>query len=94
MAHCFLQASAAKFWTVIGLFSCATPLGIATGYAFSEMGPPAVSAAMSALASGTFLYVAMMEVIPKELEDPSHRGLKMVALLLGFGAMSLLAVWA
>ena len=50
---------------------------------------------MSALASGTFLYVAMMEVIPKELAPPvSHRGLKVGALLLGFGLMSLLAVWA
>jgi hypothetical protein len=35
-----------------------------------------------------------MEVIPKELADPSHRGLKTLMLLTGFGLMSLLAVWA
>jgi hypothetical protein len=29
---------------------------------------------VSALAAGTFIYVALMEVIPKELEDGSHRG--------------------
>lgn len=49
---------------------------------------------MSALAAGTFLYVALMEVLPKELEDPSDRGAKMAAMLLGFSLMSLLAVWA
>jgi zinc transporter ZupT len=87
-------ASAARFWTVAGLFAGATPVGIFVGLLFSEIGTGAVGAAMSALASGTFLYVAMMEVIPKELADPSHMGLKMSALLLGFGAMSLLAVWA
>ena len=87
-------ASAARFWTVAGLFAGATPVGIFIGLAVSDIGTGAVGAAMSALASGTFLYVAMMEVIPKELADPSHMALKMAALLLGFGAMSLLAVWA
>lgn len=90
-----LQASRAKFWTVVCMFAVATPLGIGIGYAFSEIGHGSVSAAMSALASGTFLYVALNEVIPKELEHPDgHRLLKVGALLLGFGLMSLLAVWA
>lgn len=45
--------------------------------------------------TGTFLYVALNEVIPKELEHPDgHRLAKVAALLLGFGLMSLLAVWA
>lgn len=77
------------------MFAVATPLGIGIGYAFSNIGNGSVSAAMSALASGTFLYVALNEVIPKELEHPDgHRLLKVVALLIGFGLMSLLAVWA
>ena len=88
------QASSAKFWTVVLLFACATPVGIGVGYAFSVGGPSKLAAAMSALASGTFLYVAVMEVIPKELADPAHRLPKMGMLLLGFGLMSLLAVWA
>jgi zinc transporter 1/2/3 len=79
---------------VISLFSLATPVGIGIGFLFDRLGPGKLAASMSALASGTFLYVAMMEVIPKELESSDHRGLKMVALLAGFGAMSLLAVWA
>jgi zinc transporter 1/2/3 len=77
------------------MFAAATPLGIAIGYATSTVGHSSAGAAMSALASGTFLYVALNEVIPKELEHPDgHRLLKVAALLLGFGLMSLLAVWA
>lgn len=37
---------------------------------------------------------ASPQVIPKELADGSHRLLKMGAFLLGYGLMSLLAVWA
>jgi len=89
------QASDSKFWVVVCLFAAATPLGISIGYASSVLGHGPVSAAMSALASGTFLYVALNEVIPKELEHPDgHRLAKVAALLLGFGLMSLLAVWA
>jgi zinc transporter 1/2/3 len=44
--------------------------------------------------AGTFLYVAFMEVIPKELKEPAHMVKKLAALLAGFGLMSLLAVWA
>ncbi len=44
--------------------------------------------------AGTFLYVAFMEVIPKELRDGSRMALKLAALLVGFGLMSLLAIWA
>ena len=44
--------------------------------------------------TGTFLYVAFMEVIPRELAVPHHRTAKLAMLMLGFGAMSLLAIWA
>jgi ZIP Zinc transporter len=44
--------------------------------------------------AGTFLYVAMMEVLPRELSNPDHRLLKLSMLTLGFGLMSLLAIWA
>lgn len=44
--------------------------------------------------AGTFLYVAFMEVIPKELREPAHVPLKLAALLVGFCLMSVLAIWA
>ncbi|GIL75124.1 hypothetical protein Vretimale_7809 [Volvox reticuliferus] len=88
-------ASSERFWTVIGCFSLATPLGIFAGYGMSTRSANGTSgAALSALASGTFLYVAFMEVIPKELADGKHRLAKMAAFLLGYSLMSLLAVWA
>lgn len=68
-------------------------MGILLGYA-SALKSGGVGAAVSALAAGTFVYVALMEVVPKELEDGRDRGAKMAAMLLGFGLMSLLAVWA
>lgn len=40
------------------------------------------------------MYVAFMEVIPKELREPEHVPLKLAALLFGFCAMSVLALWA
>ena len=55
---------------------------------------PAALTEARAAAAGTFLYVAFMEVIPRELANPSHRTLKLAMLMAGFGAMSLLAVWA
>ena len=44
--------------------------------------------------TGTFLYVALMEVIPRELTNMDHRAMKLFMLVLGFGAMSTLAIWA
>lgn len=88
------KASPYRFWVVISSFSLATPLAIFLGYALSTVAEQAGGAALSALASGTFLYVAMMEVIPRELADPAYRAPKLFALGLGFGLMSLLAVWA
>ena len=35
-----------------------------------------------------------MEVIPRELVGMEHRAMKLLMLVLGFGAMSLLAIWA
>ncbi|KAG2449930.1 hypothetical protein HYH02_000034 [Chlamydomonas schloesseri] len=87
-------AGSVRFWTVIGCFAAATPLGICLGYGLSSSANSRPGAALSALASGTFLYVAFMEVIPKELADGRHRLLKMGVFLLGYGLMSLLAVWA
>ncbi|KAG2495199.1 hypothetical protein HYH03_006805 [Edaphochlamys debaryana] len=88
-------ASSTRFWTVISAFSLATPIGIFSGFAMSSNANNSKSgAALSALASGTFLYVAFMEVIPKELADGKHRALKMLVFLIGYGLMSMLAIWA
>lgn len=84
-----------KFWKVIVPFTLASPAGIFLGFLLSEVAKGMGAAAASALASGTFLFVAFMEVIPRELElDDYNVFLKLAALLAGFAAMSLLAIWA
>ena len=88
------QASASRFWKVIGIFSVASPIGILVGFGLSEVSKGIGAASLSSLASGTFLYVAMMEIIPGELSNPEHIASKMAVLFLGFGAMSTLAIWA
>lgn len=88
------RTTRSRFWRVAGSFSVASPIGIFLGYALSEISSSAGAAALSALASGTFLYVAMMEVIPKELNDGQNTTSKLIIMFLGFGAMSVLAIWA
>jgi len=84
-----------KFWKVIVPFTLASPAGILLGFLLSELAKGMGAAAASALASGTFLFVAFMEVIPRELELEDYNVfLKLAALLAGFAAMSLLAIWA
>jgi zinc transporter 1/2/3 len=83
-----------RFWSVALPFTFASPLGIFIGYIISDIAQGVGAAAISALASGTFLYVAFMEVIPRELHSPDRIVEKLGALLLGFGLMSLLAIWA
>lgn len=83
-----------RFLSVALPFTFASPIGIFIGYIISDIAQGVGAAAISALASGTFLYVAFMEVIPRELHDPDRILAKLGALLLGFGLMSLLAIWA
>ena len=46
------------------------------------------------IVTGTFIYVAIVEILPKELADPEYKGLKVLMVFVGFGLMALLAVWA
>eukprot|EP00887_Chlorella_sp_A99_P008196 scaffold12.g8196.t1 len=81
------EASSRRFWSVVLPFTLASPVGIFLGYIISDLAKGTGAAAISALASGTFLYVAFMEVIPRELHEGSHVPSKMAMLLAGFGAM-------
>ena len=96
LGACVIDSNVSKqmFWSILGTFSMASPIGVMIGYAISEYSDSVTSSALSALASGTFLYVAMMEVIPNELKSKKHKLEKLAALLLGFGLMSMIAIWA
>ena len=50
-----VQASMRKYWTVIGFFASATPVGILLGVLLSSVSNSDAAAAVSALASGMLL---------------------------------------
>jgi zinc transporter 1/2/3 len=88
------EASPRQMAASIGAFSLMTPLGILLGSLLvdSTQQTPA-SGICSALAGGTFLYVAIMEIIPQELQDPHYLVPKCSALVAGYCAMGVLSIW-
>ncbi|TYZ67703.1 hypothetical protein PybrP1_005817 [[Pythium] brassicae (nom. inval.)] len=80
----------------IGMFSAMTPVGILLGsmVAGAATGESVASGVCTALAGGTFLFVAAVETLPQELQDRRNLALKCGALLAGYGAMGMLSLWA
>ncbi|TDH72331.1 uncharacterized protein CCR75_003428 [Bremia lactucae] len=78
----------------VAVFSLMTPTGILFGRLLidSNHATPA-SGICAALAGGTFLFVATIEIIPQELKDPQHQLEKFAVLLLGYGTMGMLSIW-
>jgi zinc transporter 1/2/3 len=86
-----------KLIGVVALFSSMTPLGIVIGtVAISLLGSAAETATgvFSALAGGTFLYVAAMEIIDEAFHTGGEYGQKFSWMMAGFAVMAVLAVWA
>ncbi|CAN0357561.1 unnamed protein product [Ascophyllum nodosum] len=82
-----LLDSAIRFNEVVGFliaFALMSPLGILIGAIIENDGEDAPGAACVALASGTFLYVSLMEVLPPELDSTTDGWSKMASLLAGF----------
>lgn len=87
------NASKERALSFICMFAFATPIGIFIGYLMATSTHPAGAAAISSLASGTFLYISTMEIIPKGLSGTKFRPLKLIVLISGFGVMSVLAMF-
>lgn len=77
------------------VFSCMTPIGIVIGIVLNQADiiRPGNEGIVLSIASGTFFYVATMEVMGHEFLDPDNKLQKMVSLIIGFGLMSLLGLW-
>jgi len=88
------RATVSRMWSVLLFFAVATPVGIVSGLLLAEFAAGTAAAGCSALASGTFLYVALMEVIPNELSHKDNMAAKISTMILGFSLMSILAKWA
>lgn len=84
------------------LFSFMSIIGIVVGWliAADSSEDSAAAGICVALASGTFIYVAVMEVIPQEFprhggdEKAGHATQKVLALVLGYAIFGLLAKWS
>ena len=76
------------------VFVLATPLGICLGTALStsELGP--WSDLLSAAGAGTFVYVALCEVMPRELQSSrAPRVAQLLAMAAGYAVMAVIAIW-
>ena len=82
---------------MVALFSCMTPLGVFLGLMFSRIltGETAIllETVFDALAAGTFIYVAVIDIIGEAFEEKIDLGTKFTMLAAGFLGMALLAVW-
>jgi len=87
----------ARILAILIIFSTMTPLGIAIGAAFDSLLTGTANrlfeAVFDCLAAGTFLYIAVLDIIQEEFFDPANRLLKFALLCLGLAVMALLAVW-
>ncbi|KAH7476399.1 hypothetical protein KRP22_000239 [Phytophthora ramorum] len=78
----------------VAIFSLMTPTGILFGRLLVDTNHATPAAGVcAAFAGGTFLFVAIMEIIPQELQDPRYQIEKCSALLAGYGAMGVLSLW-
>lgn len=80
-------------------FACMTPLGTLVGMAAVQVSDGdgeagTLASALIAMAGGSFTFVSLLEVLPRELHGGGGRkATKVLLLLLGFGAMAALAEW-
>lgn len=82
---------------LLAVFAGATPVGVLLGAApgIGLEGPlrGTVEATFMAVAAGTFVYVALLDILRDELLEPGSRFALFALVSLGAGAMGLLSVW-
>ena len=90
------RVPAATFRRVIAIFTCATPLGIVVGSGIQEVVSghigEFVEATFEALAAGTFLYIAALDVVHEEFFHKRASALDLLLFVGGLVAMLLLSL--
>ncbi len=84
------QLSRRSVITLLGSYALVSPVGIALGRLFAQQLPEQMLAPAEGLAAGTFLYVAVGELLPEVFHGRKDRGAKVVLLLAGIAAAALL----
>ena len=82
---------------LIAFFATMTPLGIAVGAVLGALlsgrGAEWFEGIFDALAAGTFLYIAVIDIVESEFAKQGDAGAKFAMVLLGIAVMALIAVW-
>lgn len=81
----------------LGFFSAMTPIGIVVGASIgiglSGRADALFQAVFDSIGAGTFLYIAALDIIKTEFDDPDNHAAKWAAAVVGFGIMAVLAIW-
>jgi len=82
----------------ICFFAAMTPLGVLLGTIFSRILSSNANAGFEAvfdsLAAGTFLYIAIANIIGEVFKQASDRWIKLLLISGGFALMAMIAIWA
>uniref|UniRef100_A0A8C5WEN7 Solute carrier family 39 member 2 n=1 Tax=Leptobrachium leishanense TaxID=445787 RepID=A0A8C5WEN7_9ANUR len=94
-----LQSIAKRTWIIIYIlaFSLMSPIGIIIGIIVTlekSTTVTMVQAILSGIASGTFVYVTFLEILPQELNTSEKPLLKVLFIVIGFAVMAIIAIWA
>ncbi len=86
-----------RAWALLALFALATPIGILVGAVLGELlegaARTAFEAVFLALAAGTFVYVATLDILRDEFLEPGGRLSKWLCVAAGAGVMGWLGLW-
>ncbi|MFH1627836.1 MAG: ZIP family metal transporter [Pseudomonadota bacterium] len=87
----------ARIIGMVILFSLMTPIGILLGLGCMELltgrAEKIFEAGFDALAAGTFLYVALLDILEEEFAGHKHRPLKFAFVFGGLAVMAIIAIW-
>jgi len=92
-----LRSTANQYWRHMATFALMTPAGVALGMLLLasslQNNGGLFEAVFDAIAAGTFLYIALAEILTKELSATDRPHQSMTAALLGLALMALLAIY-
>jgi zinc transporter 1/2/3 len=84
-------ANSASLFRIVILFGLMSPAGVVLGALFTmslaDAADSVWSSSIQAFAAGSFVYVALVEILLEEFAHPKDRALKFVLLLLGVAVM-------
>lgn len=95
----FIRASVSlgRIIRMVVAFSFMTPFGILLGIGFMKLlsgqAEQIFEAGFDALAAGTFLYVAVLDILEEEFANHENRALKFVCVFGGLTVMAVVAIW-